>query len=78
MSKANAGANPTAAGIDGLGAFYPAAPPARRCRFDTAGFAEPTLQELLGDPFVLSLMRSDGIEPSEVEALFAAIRGRET
>ncbi len=75
MSKVTAGAE---RGVKGPGAACPTAPSAHRGWFDTAGFVEPTLQELLGDPFILALMRSDGIEPSDIEALFDAIGGSAT
>ena len=43
--------------------------------FDDESFAESTLRELLDDPLIRTLMRSDGVTPDDVEALFGAVRG---
>jgi hypothetical protein len=51
---------------------------------DHSCFNEPTLSELLDDPLIWLLMASDGVDPSELQALFAemadlrARRPRET
>lgn len=50
-------------------------PGSRRCWFDYAVFPEPTLRDLLDDPLVRLLMRSDRVGASELEALVAAITG---
>jgi len=39
--------------------------------FDQAIFPEPTLGQLLEDPFIRLLMTSDGVKPDDVRALFA-------
>jgi hypothetical protein len=40
---------------------------------------EPTLQEILSDPIVVALMRADGVDPGEIEAMLSRIsRGRST
>lgn len=45
----------------------------RQCWCSKAGFAEPTLRQLLDDPLIRLLMSSDGVDPAELRALFAEI-----
>ena len=52
-------------------------PPQRqRCRwFDPTIFPEPTLAELLRDPLVQRLMKSDGVKQQDLERLLNRIAG---
>jgi len=37
---------------------------------------EPTLQEILSEPIIVALMRADGVDPAELEAMLSRISRR--
>jgi hypothetical protein len=49
--------------------------PAPESAYTRAG-VEPPLEEMLGDPIVRALMRSDGVAPGEVRRVLEATRRR--